>query len=1149
MGKFTLGIDLGIGSCGWAVINPELLRLENIGVRLFDSSENSKERKRKSQMRRETRGGFRQTRRKHHRKERLKHLFSKLGLCQRDELEKWYKDGNAVYKKVCELNLENVYTTRDIYVLRSMALDYKLSMPELLAVIIHICNHRGYNPFYEEEGDTASDKKLMKSQSKVNEILARDGYRTVGEMYAKAPEFKNPKAGFENYVYVKNTAGDEKKGKAEKEEFYLIRREHTKHELSLILQKQAEFYPELNNEIEVYSEGENVRKTISERIEEIVFSQRDFEDGPGENVNGHAQKYSGFNMESNGRCMYYKNEYRGTRSSIIADLYAFVNVLSQSVYVDTKTGEIGLPGEVSSEILSEFIANGGLGKKDVSKILKKHGITANVGDVAKAVKFTNAIKKLIEECGLDWSEFTEDIIKDESLNTKNKLYRLSMCLSQNVTPKRRREALKELKFLNADIIKKLTTGKNKFGGTSNVSDKFMVEAIEAFKRGEAYGNFQAKKLAERFSDSDTVTYKKVPKINDVDMVNNPVVFRSLNEMRKVVNALISEYGDFAEIHIEVASELGKSFDGRSEIQKRQKQNEKNNEQLKAEIAELLDIPKNAVGKKDIDRYKLYKEQKCQCMYSGKAIDNVADVFDEQKYEIDHIIPFSLILDNTLNNKCLVLASENRKKGQRTPLEYFREIGRDEKGYLARVNELYSGKDDKLKHAYLLCESADPDNELLNQWKSRNINDTRYIAKYAVSMLSKLDGVKVVSVKGAITSMLRKRWLVWAKSGMDEYNRIEDVCRQLDNIDRSISKADDDGKASLEGDKQRLIEETKAEMEKEYGFDPDYTQGLIEDNIFEKNRDRTDMHHAVDATLIAMASERITVLMEDYNKLREIWKRISNKKSKYSDFVREFSKGMVNTDQYREYIDYLDNCKRRMKKYYGMSEDYTEYLLINGNSIKCPYKHIKDELLIRLMPDAELFDKYIYDCYDADFADGLYMPIVSMKPDRKLRGGLSDANAIPKSEAKEDMYKKEIGEDNYSYIKNNKYFCIEIYEDTDGNTKMRAIRRTDTVKKNKKLYLKTPLPTDYAKHIMYLKKNDYITVHDKKGKLKFEGFYQSVKNIKEKRIYIKVNNIPCNSTNKTIAVNDKLKKYDISLLGKRGGEIKCGEPLSSIRETE
>ena len=130
----------------------------------------------------------------------------------------------------------------------------------------------------------------------------------------------------------------------------------------------------------------------------------------------------------------------------------------------------------------------------------------------------------------------------------------------------------------------------------------------------------------------------------------------------------------------------------------------------------------------------------------------------------------------------------------------------------------------------------------------------------------------------------------------------------------------------------------------------------------------------------------------------------------------------------------------------------------------------------------------------------------------------------------------------------KYYCIEIYEDQNGNTKTYGIRYVDIVRKNKKLYLKdSALPSDYCKHIMYLFKNDYIRVYNKKdNSLKFEGFYQSVFNVNESRYKLKFNNL-AKEVAKTISSKDIVKKFDVSILGRIGGEIKCSEPLSLISE--
>lgn len=63
--KYVLGLDIGIGSVGWAVVRCEGdPRIENFGVRIFESGENEKRKSRKSQERRSFRAGRRLVRRR-----------------------------------------------------------------------------------------------------------------------------------------------------------------------------------------------------------------------------------------------------------------------------------------------------------------------------------------------------------------------------------------------------------------------------------------------------------------------------------------------------------------------------------------------------------------------------------------------------------------------------------------------------------------------------------------------------------------------------------------------------------------------------------------------------------------------------------------------------------------------------------------------------------------------------------------------------------------------------------------------------------------------------------------------------------------------------------------------------------------------------
>ena len=134
-----------------------------------------------------------------------------------------------------------------------------------------------------------------------------------------------------------------------------------------------------------------------------------------------------------------------------------------------------------------------------------------------------------------------------------------------------------------------------------------------------------------------------------------------------------------------------------------------------------------------------------------------------------------------------------------------------------------------------------------------------------------------------------------------------------------------------------------------------------------------------------------------------------------------------------------------------------------------------------------------------------------------------------------------------------YYCIELYEDNKGGTCVIGITMSDIVHKYGKLWLRSDYqyPDDYRKHLMYIFSGDYIRVTNKKSKIKFEGYYKSVKTITRNQIYCISDNNP-SAIIPAITKNDTCIKLSVDLLGKvngynNGEGIKCGEPLSLLRE--
>ncbi|PMB25834.1 hypothetical protein CEN47_16485, partial [Fischerella thermalis CCMEE 5319] len=70
----------------------------------------------------------------------------------------------------------------------------------------------------------------------------------------------------------------------------------------------------------------------------------------------------------------------------------------------------------------------------------------------------------------------------------------------------------------------------------------------------------------------------------------------------------------------------------------------------------------------VAKYRLWKEQKALCIYTGNFI-NISDLFNEDTIDIEHTLPYSRSLDNSLQNKTVCFKQYNRKiKQNRIPAE-------------------------------------------------------------------------------------------------------------------------------------------------------------------------------------------------------------------------------------------------------------------------------------------------------------------------------------------------------------------------------------------------------------------------------------------------------------------------------------------------
>ncbi len=240
-------------------------------------------------------------------------------------------------------------------------------------------------------------------------------------------------------------------------------------------------------------------------------------------------------------------------------------------------------------------------------------------------------------------------------------------------------------------------------------------------------------------------------------IRNPTVVRTQNEVRKVVNNLISVYGKPDLIRVEVARQVGASKREREEIKDGQNRQARRREAAAKELRAKGIEPARA----DIEKFLLWKEGQDKCPYTGDQISFDA-LFRTGDYEVEHIWPRSISFDDSFRNKTLCRRDVNLAKGNKTPFQHFEHRINEWNAICNHLNRLVARKGapgmspGKVKR--FLAQTVPDD------FASRQLNDTGYAARQTVEFLKRLwpdtgptAPVTVQAVTGRVTAQLRRLW--------------------------------------------------------------------------------------------------------------------------------------------------------------------------------------------------------------------------------------------------------------------------------------------------------------------------------------------------------------------------------------------------------
>ncbi len=296
--------------------------------------------------------------------------------------------------------------------------------------------------------------------------------------------------------------------------------------------------------------------------------------------------------------------------------------------------------------------------------------------------------------------------------------------------------------LSEDAAEKLA-GRDLESGYLHLSQKAIQKLLPHLEKGLTYMDAVEAAGYQR-PDQRTVAVRDELLREDLPDLRNPIVMAALHQTRRVVNDIALAYGRPAIIRVEMARDLKVSLKKRSEILSEQKENRKQNEAAYQRLEEEFGL--SNPGRDDLVKYKLWIECGQTCPYTGRIVAKEA-LFSED-WDVEHILPLPRSGDNSFMNKTLCWAPENRQhKLDKTPWEAY---GGDERKWgeiLRRIQRLPYPK----RRRFLMKEIPD-------DFITRQLNDTRYIAREARGYLETLVGKNNVQIgKGGVTAELRRRW--------------------------------------------------------------------------------------------------------------------------------------------------------------------------------------------------------------------------------------------------------------------------------------------------------------------------------------------------------------------------------------------------------
>jgi CRISPR-associated endonuclease Csn1 len=699
MSKKILGLDLGSNSLGWALLeedNGEVNKIIDLGSRIFNKAVEEKVPTPKNVKRRDMRLGRRVLQRRSRRKQRMLNYLVSLYLLPK-ELQGHTQP---------EIILNDL---GDPYELRTKALDLQLKPYELGRILLHFVARRGFLSTKKQvAGDLIDDPDTIAYLNELDskpEVNKEEGALKVDIANVRQSIQDADARTLGEYLFKLET-GKVKRNRSHDGGHLRTDRAMYQDELAQIWQQQRHYFSHLPDDF--------MSEDNSTGVKQIIFYQRPLK----------------LKKDRIGQCSLEPKNTRAAMERLEVQRFRYLQDVNNIQYFERHTDQwLSLNEEDRQSLINYFEHHPKITITQLKKLFGFDKLT-KINLEMKSLKGNITACEIIDAIGKQWDDFSNE---------------KQAALVEDLLSIKKKSALK------TRLIKHWGFGANQAvqlsllefePGHSNHSLKAINKLLPYLKQGLIYSDARIKAEYDYKSESIDPQIK----LGAPPETSNPIVNKGLYELKRVINAIIKQYGKPDIIRIEMARDLEMNTKRYRENEARQAKNKKDN-QAAVDAYQELNLGQYP-NHNDKIKYRLWKEQSQRCAYSNQPIP-LSAVFGSQ-VEIDHILPYKKSLDDSYMNKVLCYTAENRKKGDLTPKDAW--SGNDEKWtQITQAISVWKGLDSKVARFYQTEEELQQ-----RDFISTQLNDTRYFSRLALEYVKQL-GCDVSVTKGHVVSKIHHQW--------------------------------------------------------------------------------------------------------------------------------------------------------------------------------------------------------------------------------------------------------------------------------------------------------------------------------------------------------------------------------------------------------